>query len=299
MTNTGVEQLGYLGFGVSDLAAWEKFMTRVLGTELVHRGEDGSMAFRHDDHAQRFFIHPDPSDDLLFVGWQAQNSEALDAIEKRLIAAGVEVKRGSEDLCAQRRVRGLISFVDPAGVPVEVFYGPAMAKEPFRSDYIGSSFVANDLGLGHLVVSTNHRDESRDFYINNLGFKLSDYIICDLGGYHVDVCFLHINPRHHSLAMGGPMPKKIHHFLLQVGSMDDVGLTYDRARDAGVVIEQELGRHPNDRMFSFYAQTPSGFQFEFGWGGREIDDAVWEPTTYNAISEWGHRRPPRRKQERA
>ena len=36
---------------------------------------------------------------------------------------------------------------------------------------------------------------------------------------------------------------------------------------------QTLGRHPNDRMFSFYAKTPSGFQFEFGWGGREVDDA--------------------------
>jgi hypothetical protein len=57
-------------------------------------------------------------------------------------------------------------------------------------------------------------------------------------------------------------------------------------------------------MFSFYAKTPSGFQFELGWGGREVDDATWEPTTYDRISEWGHHPPealaPRRpRQERS
>ena len=48
--------------------------------------------------------------------------------------------------------------------------------------------------------------------------------------------------------------------------MDDVGLAFDRALRGGVRITQTLGRHPNDRMFSFYAKTPSGFHFELGWG---------------------------------
>ena len=73
--------------------------------------------------------------------------------------------------------------------------------------------------------------------------------------------------------------------------MDEVGLAYDRALKSGLRIMQTLGRHPNDRMFSFYAQTPSRFQFEFGWGGREVDDETWSPTTYDHISEWGHHPP--------
>ena len=79
--------------------------------------------------------------------------------------------------------------------------------------------------------------------------------------------------------------------MIEVAGFDDVGLTMDRALRAGVPIVQTLGRHPNDRMFSFYAKTPSGFQFELGWGGREIDDATWQPTTYDHISEWGHHPP--------
>ena len=291
--STGIQQLGYLGFGVSDLEAWETFMVKVLGLQLSRRADDGSMTFRMDDYAQRFVVHPDDSDDLLFMGWQVEDAAALGVIGEKLARAGVEVKPGSAAEREDRRVADLIKFTDPGGTPVEIFHGPAMADAPFKSDYVGSAFVTGELGLGHLVVSTNDKQESRDFYMNVLGFKLSDYIICDIGTYHVDIAFLHVNPRHHSLAMGGTMPKRINHFLIQVGSMDDVGLAYDRARDNDVRIMQELGRHPNDRMFSFYAQTPSGFEFEFGWGGREIDDATWKPTTYHAISEWGHRRPAR------
>jgi hypothetical protein len=31
-------------------------------------------------------------------------------------------------------------------------------------------------------------------------------------------------------------------------------------------IAQTLGRHTNDRIVSFYARTPSGFEVEFGFG---------------------------------
>jgi hypothetical protein len=62
-----------------------------------------------------------------------------------------------------------------------------------------------------------------------------------------------------------------------------------------VPIALSLGRHPNDRMVSFYGVTPAGFLFEVGWGARQVDDATWEIGSYTQVSEWGHRpmaRPP-------
>nr|ART38240.1 F328 [uncultured bacterium] len=162
-----------------------------------------------------------------------------------------------------------------------------------------SGFVADEHGLGHLVVSAPDSAATAAFYQDLLGFRLSDRIVCEFYGYPVDITFLHTNPRHHSLAFGGPQPKRLHHFLLEVKSLDDVGAALDRAVAAGVRIAQMLGRHPNDRMVSFYAFTPSGFQFEYGWGGRMVDDATWQPTVHDRISEWGHHPPeryaPRRK----
>ena len=53
-----------------------------------------------------------------------------------------------------------------------------------------------------------------------------------------------------------------------------------------------LGRHPNDQMTSFYARTPSGFEIEFGAGGRRIDmDSEWPVGHYDAMSIWGHKPP--------
>jgi len=74
-----------------------------------------------------------------------------------------------------------------------------------------------------------------------------------------------------------------------VNSIDDVGATFDRCQELGVPLQRTLGRHQNDRMVSFYGYTPSGFCFEVGWGGREIDDRNWVVRTYPGASEWGHR----------
>jgi 2,3-dihydroxybiphenyl 1,2-dioxygenase len=201
------------------------------------------------------------------------------------------VEAGGADEAARRGVERFFKFSDPAGVPLELFVKPELAPTPFQSEKVHSGFVTGELGLGHAVISAKDQSVSERFYTELLGFRLSDHIRGEFHGYKVDLAFFHANRRHHSIAFGGPQRHRIHHFMLEVRALDDVGLAFDRALRKGVRIMQTLGRHPNDRMFSFYAKTPSGFQFEYGWGGREIDDASWQPTTYDRISEWGHHPP--------
>jgi hypothetical protein len=44
-------------------------------------------------------------------------------------------------------------------------------------------------------------------------------------------------------------------------------------------------------MTSFYSHSPSGFFVEYGWGGRVIDPATWQPhETRDGPSLWGHER---------
>jgi 4,5:9,10-diseco-3-hydroxy-5,9,17-trioxoandrosta-1(10),2-diene-4-oate hydrolase len=286
-----VAQLGYLGFEVKDLAAWERFGADVLGLDVVERQRDGAFGLRMDGHAQRFFITPGPADDLAVLGWQAADDDAFDRLVTRLRAAGVDVVDATPEERARRGVARLAKYADPGGIPSELFTGPALAATPFQSRVVPRGFVADGQGLGHLVVSARAQAESQRFYCDVLGLRLSDHIRCEVHGYKVDIAFLHANERHHSVAFGDAQRKRLHHFMLEVKSMDDVGLGFDRTLKSGLRIMQTLGRHPNDGMFSFYAKTPSGFQFELGWGGRQIDDATWTPTTYDRISEWGHHPP--------
>jgi 2,3-dihydroxybiphenyl 1,2-dioxygenase len=274
-------QLGFLEFGVRDPGAWDTFLTGVIGAVSAGQGR-----YRIDGHAWRFSI-VEGRDDLATVGWELTHEE-LDAALGNLLGASVEVQEADP---AERGARRRYRVLDPAGVPLELVEGLERATDPFESPAVRSGFVADDQGLGHLVVTAPDPAGSRAFYEGLLGFRFSDRIACTFHGHDVDLAFFHANRRHHSLAFGGQQRKRLHHFMVEARSMDDVGLAFDRTLASGLPIMQTLGRHPNDRMFSFYAQTPSRFQFEFGWGGREVDDAHWTPTTHDRISEWGHHPP--------
>jgi 2,3-dihydroxybiphenyl 1,2-dioxygenase len=288
---SAVKQLGYLVFEVSDLAAWERFGTQVLGLQLVDQRPDAGFGLRMDGYRQRFFVERGPADDLVGIGWEVEGPAELGQMIDRLRNAGHDVTECAAEEAAKRNVEALIRFSDPAGNPVEVFHGPKMATEPFVSDVVRSGFVAGEQGFGHVVVVSKDMDEHEAFYATMFGLKLSDYIRCEYFGHKIDVTFMHANARHHSLAFGGAQLKRIHHFMVQAKSIDEVGMCYDRFLFSGGMVHQTLGRHPNDKMFSFYGYTPSGFHFEFGAGAIEIDDETWETKTHGKVSEWGHHPP--------
>ncbi|MGB8332139.1 MAG: VOC family protein [Polyangiales bacterium] len=287
---SAVKQLGYLVFEVNDLAAWEAFGTKVLGLELVDARADRGFSLRMDSYHQRFFIESGPADDLAAIGWEVEGPAELEAFARRLQDAGHVVVKGSPEHAARRNVQALISVKDPAGNPNEIFYGPTRSPKPFVSQLVRTGFVADDQGFGHVVVASRDDEEHEEFYASLFGLKLSDYIRCEYFGHKIDVTFMHANARHHSLAFGGGQLKRIHHFMIQAKSIDEVGMCYDRFLFSGGMVHQTLGRHPNDKMFSFYGYTPSGFHFEFGSGAIEIGEH-WEPVTYEKVSEWGHHPP--------
>jgi hypothetical protein len=116
-----------------------------------------------------------------------------------------------------------------------------------------------------------------------LGFRISDYMRTP------NICFLHVNARHHSLALFEHPRQGMHHLLVELYSLDDVGQGYDIARAQADRVKVSLGRHNNDYMTSFYMQRPSSFLIEYGWGGREVDVATWQPIEMSALASfWGH-----------
>ncbi len=124
------------------------------------------------------------------------------------------------------------------------------------------------------------------FYVDLLGFGLSDYIEKPFRAY-----FFHVNARHHSLAMIETGKSGMHHLMVELFSLDDVGQAYDIASTQEDRIGVTLGRHTNDFMTSFYAKSPSSFMIECGWGGREIDPSNWQPVEmFDGPSLWGHER---------
>jgi 2,3-dihydroxybiphenyl 1,2-dioxygenase len=279
-----IRALGYAGFGSDKLEDWRQFGTTLVGLQAVERG-NSLLAFRMDDRKQRIVIDRAMGDGARFFGWEVADAAALDALAAKLEAAKVKVTTEPQTLADARRVRALISFSDPAGNRLEAFYGAEIDETPFRPGRAISGFRTGAMGLGHAVLTVENIDPVMAFYVDVLGFRLSDYVEKPFRAY-----FFHVNPRHHSLALIETGKNGMHHLMVELFSLDDVGQSYDVALTEERV-NVTLGRHTNDLMTSFYARTPSSFMVECGWGGRELDLATWQPVEMtHGPSLWGHER---------
>ncbi len=280
-----LQALGYVGFGSSDLDDWRQFGTGLVGLQAVERSSS-LLAFRMDDRKQRIVIDRSLGEGERFFGWEVADAAALDALAAKLEQAGIEVASEPGTLADNRRVKRLISFRDPAGNRLEAFYGAEIDDSPFLPGRSISGFRTGPLGLGHAVLTVENIDAVMPFYVGVLGFALSDYMQKPFRAY-----FFHINARHHSLALIETGRNGMHHLMVELFALDDVGQCYDIALSQQDRVNVTLGRHTNDFMTSFYAKTPSSFMIECGWGGREIDPSRWQPfELMDGPSLWGHER---------
>lgn len=210
------------------------------------------------------------------------DAAALDALAARLEKAGIAVRRESTAVADQRCAAQVISFRDPAGNRVEAFHGGQIADEPFRPARHVGGFRTGTQGLGHAVLVVPDIDAALRFYRDLLGFQITDFM-----GPPVSLYFMHVNSRHHSLAIAQGPHSAMHHLMMEFYSLDDVGQSYDLAQQEDRVAVK-FGRHPNDFMTSFYMRTPSDFLIEHGWGGREVG-ADWQPVELKSVASfWGH-----------
>jgi 2,3-dihydroxybiphenyl 1,2-dioxygenase len=280
-----IQALGYVGIGASNLTDWTDFATNWLGMQMIERGNT-ARAFRMDDRQQRLVIDRSLADGDRFFGFEVAGQPELDALAAKLETAGVAVKAEPAALASQRCVTALISFHDPAGNRLEAFHGPAIADTPFQPGRAISGFRTGALGMGHVVFHVKKIDDLLDFYTNTLGFGISDYISTPFRAY-----FMHVNARHHSVALIETGKQDLHHIMVELFSLDDVGQGYDIALGDPDKIATTLGRHPNDAVTSYYLRSPSGFMLEYGWGGKDVTPGNWTPTECTAgPSLWGHDR---------
>lgn len=282
-----IRNLGYIGFLSPAAESWRTFGPEVLGAELVP-GSGDTVRLRVDEARWRIAVHPGDVDDLAYLGWDAGDDAGFGEAVTRIERCGYDVHRDTS-LARERDVVAAAWFVDPFGFRHEVSHGLATGG-PFTPGRRVSRFVTGEQGLGHVVLLVPDAAAAEAFLVDALGFVLSDTIEArgTLRFFH---CPGHAS-RHHTVALAQTRGLVgLHHLMLEVGSLDDVGTALDVVTERGIPLAMGLGRHPNDLMTSFYVRTPSGFEIEYGTGGVVVDDEGWTPRTYEARSLWGHRPP--------
>jgi catechol 2,3-dioxygenase-like lactoylglutathione lyase family enzyme len=105
--------------------------------------------------------------------------------------------------------------------------------------------------LGHTIVFTPNVDRKLDFYIKNLGMRLSDRS-GDI------IAFMHTAPPsdHHVLALLKDDKTGFHHASFEVGSVDEIEIGAQRLIDKGYRNGWGFGRHVLGSNFFHYIRDP-------------------------------------------
>lgn len=200
---------------------------------------------------------------------------------------------GSAEDAALRGVERLLRFPGPKGITQEIYTTPVKSAAPLTM--LASGFVTGDAGLGHVAITSTQPARLHGYFDTVFDARLTDLIDETISGVKLRIRFLRVNERHHSLAIAAvrgppidPVRTRVQHLNIQTATLDDVAQSYQRVCELGFGMALSVGQHTNDKELSYYARTPSGFEWEVGWNPIVIDETTWQPSTHQGISVWGH-----------
>lgn len=282
---SAVVGMGYLIIEARDLNSWRTFGEDLLGLRAAVTGPE-RLRFRLDERSYRIEVRKAQADTVTCIGWEVKGETELAQVGERATKAGYAVSRGTAEEVEERGVTDLLSLADPSGLRLELFWGPGVTEQKFVSP-TGARFITGDNGLGHVFQFVDDERAHYELYRDVFGFGLSDFI--EFGPQQAGY-FMHCNARHHSYAFAkvARASTGVGHFMVEVDDIDQVGRAHDQVLAGAAPLASSFGRHTNDEMLSFYARTPSGFQVEYGYGGRFINPTNHRPVRWKKPSRWGH-----------
>ncbi|HEX9530987.1 MAG TPA: VOC family protein, partial [Acidimicrobiales bacterium] len=144
--------------------------------------------------------------------------------------------------------------------------------------------------LGHVVIGSVDRAATQRFFVDGLGFKISD----EVPGL---ASFMRCSTDHHNLLVQQAPLNFLHHTAWEVDDVDEVG------RGATKMLEGHperhvwgLGRHHIGSNFFWYLRDPAGnFSEYYSDLDCIISDGLWKPSVVEGargLYNWGPPPPP-------
>ena len=123
--------------------------------------------------------------------------------------------------------------------------------------------------ISHVVLNSGKTEDQVAFFIDVLGFKLSD-------SSHL-MEFLRCSADHHSMAVFRNNGPSLNHVAYEMPNIDGLMHGSGRLKQNGFNIEWGIGRHgPGNNVFSYFIE-PNGFVTEYTTELDQLDDATHIP----------------------
>ena len=268
--------------GVADVAASEAFYTGTWRLSVAARA--GTSVYLRGTGAPHHLLslHPRAGTELLAVTFNAASRSGVDTLAQRISAAGASLEAAPAAITTPGGGYGF-AFRDAEGRRFCI-----VADDTRHAD----AAVVADLPerLAHVVLNSADADAAMKFFVDALGFKLSDSTRM--------MHFIRCNADHHNIAFAYAKEATLNHIAFMLPDWESVMRGSGRVRDAGFPIEWGVGRHgPGHNVFAYFV-GPEDLVIEYTSEVEQVDDSYvagtpdewkWPP---GRVDHWGISDPP-------
>ena len=238
-----VRRISHATFRTPDVERQVDYYTNILGLRLVAR--DAGRAFLATrDGVLAAVLEPGEAPSCERVTFQVAADTDLAALQKELQAAGVKSDLQGDNGPAVARQ---LVFKDPKNTTVEI------APDVKLLERGESQSMITPLKLGHLAFNVLDVKTIVDFYVGQLGFRVSDM--------RGDVfAFLRCGPDHHTVnfALSHTNTVKMHHVAFELRDWGEIGRACDYLGRHDIRLVWGPGRHLIGHNVYIYHRNPDG-----------------------------------------
>ncbi|KAA0998813.1 glyoxalase [Paraburkholderia panacisoli] len=247
-----------------------EFYQRMLDLRIVEMRADSTVLA---GPARAMIIRRSGGGSEPHYGYAMTDASALEALKQQLSGHDLSYEMINDPLFAS----GAIVITDPQGR--RLAFGV-----PVQSD----DYTGPPARLQHTVFQTTDLDNVVRFYVEKVGFTISDEVI-DADGT-IMVVFMRSDGEHHTLAFFRGSSNEWDHHCYETSEWNDIRDWGDRFAAAEVPIFFGPGRHgPGNNLF-FMVTDPDGNRLEFSAELERVPadkpPGVW-PQSERTLNSWG------------
>ncbi len=254
--------------------------------------------FATSDGGEQLRIIKSPTRKLIELCIGADDPDDVARVSDQLSRIGVAIQRDPSSVGAfevhsgARVVVKVLPRLTQKPASLEPTNGPGRTqRQNGRAPAILRHEPVRPRKLGHVVIGTPDAEASQRFFVDGVGFKVSD----EVRGV---AAFMRCSTDHHNLLLQPAPVAFLHHTSWQVDDVDEVG------RGAMMMLEGHperhvwgLGRHFIGSNFFWYLRDPAGNFSEY-YSDMDVitEDQLWAPGMWEpslrALYAWGPDVPP-------
>lgn len=262
MMNARVTGLRSVELGVPNLRQSVAFYQFVWGLHPVLEESDGIHLGANGGTHHVLTLRERPQAGLIAVHFAAEDKASVAGLHARIKAFGVELSSEPKELPRETGGGYGFRFLTPEGVALSISCDVVV-----RANVIYDTSKPNK--LSHVVLNSADIEQQTRFFIDVLGFRLSD---------STDMMdFIRCSADHHSMALARGNGPSVNHISYELASIDGMMRGAGRLKGGGFNPEWGLGRHgPGNNAFLYFID-PNGFVVEYTAELEQVDEAAYRP----------------------